>query len=320
MRFGAFVPQGWKLDLGEIPVEHQWDTMVSAARVAEDVGYESVWVYDHLHTFPVVTQQSTWEAWTVMAGLAEATETIRLGQMCTCNGYRPPAMLAKVTANIDVMSHGRLEVGIGAGWYEHEYDGYGYPFPRPAVRIGELDEAVQILRLMWTEDEAYFEGKHYRLDGAINRPRPLQDPYPPLWIAGGGEQLTLRVVAKYGDYANYGGDAETFRHKTEVLQDHCRDVGRDFDEITLSRSFECLIAEDESALQDKLAEVERLLPEGRTMEEWSRIPIVGTPEQVAAQIAEYRGLGIDYVMAYFHDAAWGDGMRLFANEVMPAFV
>ena len=202
MRFGAFVPQGWRLDLGDIPPETQWDTMVSVGRVAEEVGFESIWVYDHLHTWPDLSQQSTWEAWTLMAGLAEATQRVRLGQMCTCNSYRPPSYLAKVTSCIDAMSGGRLEVGIGAGWYQHEYEAYGYDFPKPSVRIGQLDEAVQILRLMWTEDEAYFDGDHYQVDGAINRPRPLQDPYPPLWIAGGGEQLTLRVVAKYGNYAN----------------------------------------------------------------------------------------------------------------------
>jgi F420-dependent oxidoreductase-like protein len=319
MRFGAFVPQGWRLDLSEIPVELQWDTVVSIARVAEETGYDSVWVYDHLHTFPEVSQQSTWEAWTLMAGLAEATSTVRLGQMCTCNGYRPPSMLAKITANIDVMSGGRLDVGIGAGWYEHEYQGYGYEFPRPAVRIGQLDEAVQILRSMWTEDETTFEGRYYQLDGAINRPRPLQDPYPPLWIAGGGEQLTLRVVAKYGDYANYGGDPDVFRHKTEVLQDHCREVGRDFESITLSRNVDCLIAEDEAALGEKLAEVERLLPQGRTLAQWRRLAIIGTPDQVEARIQGFQDLGIDYVVVYFADAAWGDGMRLFANEVMPAF-
>jgi alkanesulfonate monooxygenase SsuD/methylene tetrahydromethanopterin reductase-like flavin-dependent oxidoreductase (luciferase family) len=126
-------------------------------------------------------------------------------------------------------------------------------------------------------------------------------------------------VAKYGDYANYGGDAETFRHKTEVLENHCREVGRDFDEITLSRAFECLIAEDQAALDEKLARIERLLPEGRTMEQWRRIPIVGTPDQIAARIQEYQNQGVEYVMGYFADAGWGDGMRLFASEVMPAF-
>ena len=159
MRFGAFVPQGWRLDLGDIPPETQWDTMVSVGRVAEEVGFESIWVYDHLHTWPDLSQQSTWEAWTLMAGLAEATERVRLGQMCTCNSYRPPSYLAKVTACVDVMSGGRLEVGIGAGWYQHEYEAYGYDFPKASVRIGQLDEAVQILRSMWTEDESVLRWK-----------------------------------------------------------------------------------------------------------------------------------------------------------------
>ena len=205
MRFGAFVPQGWRLDLGDIPPETQWDTMVGIGRVAEEVGFESIWVYDHLHTWPDLSQQSTWEAWTLMAGLAEATDRVRLGQMCTCNSYRPPSYLAKVTSCVDVMSGGRLDVGIGAGWYEHEYKGYGYPFDKPSVRIGRLREAVEIMQAMWTEDEVTYDGKHYQLDGAICQPKPVQDPHIPLWIAGGGEQLTLNVAARHAQYTNFGG-------------------------------------------------------------------------------------------------------------------
>ena len=318
MRFGAFVPQGWRLDLSDIPAEQQWDTMVSIARVAEMTGFESAWVYDHLHTFPELSHQSTWEAWTLMAGLAEATETIRLGQMCTCNSYRPPQLLAKITANVDRMSGGRLEVGIGAGWYEDEYTSYGYEFPKPSVRIGMLDEAVQILRAMWTEDVTHFKGTYYTVDGAINRPSPAQDPYPPLWIAGGGEQLTLRVVAKYGDYANFLGTDDVVRHKAAVLAEHCKAVGRDFDEITLTRNFDCLIAEDQASLDEKLVEVERRLPKGRTMEEWTRAALVGTPDQVKARLDHAAALGFGYIIVYFSDATWGDGMRLFGNEIIPA--
>ncbi|MFQ5555346.1 MAG: LLM class flavin-dependent oxidoreductase, partial [Acidimicrobiia bacterium] len=178
MRFGAFVPQGFRRDLSDVPVDRQWDVMVSVARVAEASGFESVWVFDHFHTFPQVTQESTWEAWTLMAGLAEATDTVRLGQMCTCNGYRHPSYLAKVAACVDVMSGGRLEVGIGAGWYEHEYRGYGYDFPKPSVRIAQLAETAQILRAMWAEDETTITGEHYQLDGAVCRPRPVQEGGP----------------------------------------------------------------------------------------------------------------------------------------------
>ncbi len=317
MQFGAFIPQGWRLDLGPIPVARQWDTMVAVARVAEEVGYDSIWVYDHLHTFPDVSQQSTWEAWTLMAGLAEATERVRLGQMCTCNSYRPPSYLAKVTACIDVMSGGRLEVGIGAGWYEHEYRGYGYPFPKASVRIGMLDEAVRIMRSMWTEDVTEFAGKHYQLDGAICRPKPLQDPHPPLWIAGGGEKLTLRIVAEHAAYANFFGDAEVFARKKAALRGHCTDVGRDFDEITLTANADCLIGETGAEAAEKLEGWDK--PGSETKEAWSERALFGTAEQVAEKVAAIRQQGVEYLIVYFPDATWGDSMRRFAEQVAPSF-
>lgn len=318
MEFGAFVPQGWRLDLVDIPVPNQWDTMVAVATVAEEVGYDSVWVYDHFHTFPGPTTESTFEAWTVMAGLAEATERVRLGQMCTANSYRTPGYLAKITSTIDVMSGGRLDLGIGAGWYEAEYLGFGYPFPKPSVRIGQLDESVQIIRSMWTEETTTFRGVHYQLDNGYNYPKPVQDPHPPLWIAGGGEQLTLRVVAKYGDYANYFGDPDTFRRKTETLEQHCRDVGRDFDEITLSRNFDCVIAGTEAEAEEKRDRWLATLPDDHA-EFRRKNAIVGTPEQVAEYVTAMRDLGIGYLIVYFPDATWGDGMRMFGEQLLPEF-
>ena len=176
MRFGCFVPQGWRLDLVGVAPGSQWSAIVASARSIEAAGFESLWVNDHFHTVPVPTQEPTFEAWSVMSALAVATDTVRLGQMCTCVSYRPPAYLAKMAATIDVVAGGRLEMGIGAGWYEHEYTGYGYEFPAPATRISMLDEAVEIMRRMWTEDTVNFEGRHYRLKGAINRPRPAAGP------------------------------------------------------------------------------------------------------------------------------------------------
>ena len=175
MQFGAFIPQGWRLDLAGIDAADHWPTMTAVARTAERHGYDSVWVYDHFHTVPVPTQEPTYEAWTLMASLATVTDRVRLGQMCTCNGYRPPAYLAKVAASVDVISGGRVEMGIGGGWYEHEYLAYGYPFPKPSIRLGELDEAVQIMQAMWSDaPTATFHGTHYTVDGAISQPKPLQ--------------------------------------------------------------------------------------------------------------------------------------------------
>ena len=155
MRFGLFVPQGWRLDLAGIDTKDHWPTMLSVAQAAEDGPFESIWVFDHFHTVPVPTQEATHEAWTLMAAFAAATSRVRLGQMCTCMGYRNPAYLAKVAATVDVISGGRAEMGIGAGWYEHEWRAYGYGFPKAGDRIGMLDEGVQIMRQLWTEGHGH---------------------------------------------------------------------------------------------------------------------------------------------------------------------
>jgi alkanesulfonate monooxygenase SsuD/methylene tetrahydromethanopterin reductase-like flavin-dependent oxidoreductase (luciferase family) len=171
MRFGLFVPQGWRLDLAGIPPQDHWATMLAVARHA-DTGstWESVWVYDHFHTVPEPTDEATHEAWSLMAALAASTQRVRLGQMCTCMGYRNPAYLAKVAATTDVISGGRVEMGIGAGWYEDEWLAYGYGFPRAGERLAMLDEGVEIMRQLWTQGTATLDGRHYRVDGAICRP------------------------------------------------------------------------------------------------------------------------------------------------------
>ena len=241
MRFGSFIPQGWTLDLGGIATVDHWATMLGVARTVESSGFESGWVFDHFHTVPEPTQEPTYEAWTMMAALAAATETLRIGQMCTCNGYRPPAYLAHVAASIDVISGGRLEMGIGAGWFEKEFIAHGYDFPKGSVRIAQLAEGIEIMKRMWTEDTASFEGTHYRIEGAICRPKPLQKPHIPFWVAGGGEQLTLKVAARHAAYTNFAGSVEQFAHKSAVLKKHCESVGTDYETITrsMNRSLIC---------------------------------------------------------------------------------
>ena len=324
MRFGAFTPQGWRLDLVGIETADQWPTILSVAKTIESAGYESVWVYDHFHTMPVPTQEVTYEAWTLMAALAAATDTVRLGQMCTCNGYRPPAYLAKVAASIDAISNGRLEMGIGAGWYEHEYIGYGYPFPKPSVRIGELGEAVEIMRRLWTEEEASFEGKYYKLDGAICRPKPIQQPHIPFWVAGGGEKLTLNVAARYASYTNFATTVEEFKHKSEVLRGHCDDVGRDFSSIVRSTNFNVICEETDTAVEDRMAEILDRYRPFLSDEQLARIerlfrPMAGTSEQLVERLRAWDDAGMGYAIVYFHEAAYSTaGLELFAREVIPA--
>lgn len=323
MRAGAFVPQGWRLDLVGIEKEHHWDTMTSVARAIESAGYESAWVYDHFHTVPVPTQQVTYEAWTLMGALAAVTSTVRLGQMCTCNSYRPPSYLAKVAATIDVISNGRLEMGIGAGWYEHEYLGYGYEYPKASVRIGQLREAVEIMERMWTEDEVHYAGEHYTLRGAICQPKPVQEPHIPLWIAGGGEKLTLAVAARHAAYTNFGNTLEEFEHKSRVLAGHCDEIGRDFDGIVRSANFNVVCEPTESAVRDRLDWIHdhynQFVPEDRAVgirKMFSRM--AGTPEQLVERLRPWSAAGLTYLIAYFAEAAHStEGLELFAREVVP---
>lgn len=316
MRFGAFVPQGWRMDLVGVPPEEHWPTMINTANQIEKAGYESAWVYDHFHTVPEPTQEPTYEAWTLMAALAASTERIRLGQMCTCNSYRLPSYMAKVASSVDVISGGRLEFAIGAGWYEHEYLAYGYEFPKASVRIGQLREAVEIIKAMWTEDEPSFKGEYFAIDGAINQPKPLQQPHPPLWIAGGGEKLTLRVVATHADYANFLAEPKQFEHKSTILAQHCEAVGRNFDDIGRTAIFHNIIGSTEQELE---AKVDRVAEATRKDNKWVRRSyFIGTPEKVIERLGKIKELGCVHVQAYLPDAAWGDGIDLFATEVIPA--
>ncbi|NES30222.1 TIGR03560 family F420-dependent LLM class oxidoreductase [Micromonospora terminaliae] len=323
MRFGMFIPQGGDFELRGVPVTKQWDVIRDLAQDADAGPFESIWVFDHFITDPP-SDEPTFEAWSMMAAFAACTSRVRLGQLCTCMGYRNPAYLAKMAACIDVMSGGRLEVGIGAGWYEHEWRSYGYGFPSVSDRLGMLDEGVQIMRQMWTTGSATLMGKHYQVDGAISRPLPLQDGGIPLWIGGSGEKKTLRTAAKYAQYTNFGASLDGFEHKSRVLAAHCRDVGTDFDAITRSVLLNVAIGETEKDVADRVAWVrahyEPLLPPERLeplLGYWTE-GLIGTPEQIVEQLTEAGRMGVGYVIARFIDAAYDrTSIDLFTNKVIP---
>ena len=326
MRFGLFVPQGWSLDLVGIEPAAQWDVMKGLAQRADAGPWDSIWVFDHFHTIPVPTDQATHEAWTLMAAFAAVTERVRLGQMCTCMGYRNPTYLAKVAATCDIVSGGRIEMGIGAGWYEHEWRAYGYGFPRAGQRLGMLDEGVQIMRQAWAEGIATFEGKYYQVDGAIVQPRPLQDGGIPLWIAGGGEKVTLRIAAKYAQYTNFDGTPDGFARKSAILAEHCREVGTDFDAIVRSANYRVAIGTTEEEVDDRLHQLKtRILPYvGEQRAEAARsgyrgTPTCGTVEQIIENLRALEELGMTYAICYFPEAAYDtSGIELFEREVIPA--
>jgi F420-dependent oxidoreductase-like protein len=325
MRFGAFVPQGWRIDLAGLPIEDHWATMLAVSKDIESLGYESLWVYDHFHTVPHPTQEVTYEAWTLMAALAATTDSVRLGQMCTCNTYRPPSYLAKVAASIDVISGGRLEMGIGGGWYEHEHDGYGYEFKSPGGRLGMMREGVEIMKAMWTEDEVTYEGKHYNLKGAISQPKPIQEPHIPFWIAGGGERLTLNIAARYAQYTNFSnGRLEIFNEKSEILKKHCEAVGTDFDAITRSADFDIMCAETEEGVAEKMSWYRSHMEQYVSKDGADRFVRMyshnsGTPEQIIEKLKALEAAGLGYAIVTFPDVAYDrSSLELFAKEVIPA--
>jgi F420-dependent oxidoreductase-like protein len=336
MRFGLFIPQGWRMDLVGIDPQDQWGVMADLARHADDhPDWESIWVYDHFHTVPEPSEHATHEAWTLMAALAVVTFRARLGQMCTCMSYRDPAYLAKVAATVDAVSGGRVEMGIGAGWYEHEWRAYGYGFPSAGERLARLREGVEIFRQMWTPGSATLAGEHYQVDGALCHPQPLQGTsHPgsarngiPLWVAGGGERKTLRIAAEYADYTNFDGALDGFRHKSEVLAGHCADIGRDPEEIVRSANYNIVIGSTEAEVEDRFAQLrDRALQAGLSEAKADEVvhglrggPAVGTPEQVVEALSALKAAGMTYAITYFAEAAYDvSGIELFEHEVIPA--
>jgi F420-dependent oxidoreductase-like protein len=320
VKFGVFVPQGWRMDLVEIEDPYQqYEAMTRVGEVAEETGaYDSIWVYDHFHTVPTPTKNTVFEAWAATAGLSRDTGKIRIGQMVTCNGYRNPALLAKVASTVDAMSNGRLLFGLGAGWYEHEWRAYGYGFPETRERMRAFKEACEIVHRMWTEDDVKFDGEYYKVDGPINEPKGVSKPHPPFWIGGGGEKVTLRLVARWGDACNVNGDPDTLRHKFGVLKGHCDDLGRDYEEITRSNSANVHLLEDGEDPEE--ATKEARAPLGRSYEEYSNQFMVGTAEEIVERLRPRVEAGVNYFIVYMPRVAYDpEPVRRFAKEVVPAF-
>ena len=304
------------MDLADVrdPVE-KYETMSRCALEAERAGFDAVWLYDHFHTVPTPQLESVFECWTSMAALARDTSTVRLGQMVTCNSYRPPSLLAKMASGIDVISNGRLILGIGAGWYEHEYLAYGYEFPETPERLRMLRESLQIIKAMWTQDEATFEGRFYQVRGAINEPKPVQKPHPPIWIGGGGERVTLKLVAQYGDACNVGGDIATIQHKLDVLREHCETVGRDYDAILKTTEFYAIFGDKREIDRVVTGTARRARVDEEFIRRWH--PHQGDADRIAELMHQYTEAGIQYFVVNLPNAFEGGVIARFAEEVFP---
>jgi F420-dependent oxidoreductase-like protein len=288
-------------------------------REAERLGYDWASVGDHFIANPVFGARDTdpwYEAWTTLAALAEATDRIRVGVLVASVGYRNPAVLAKMAATLDVISGGRLEFGIGAGYLEAEYRMYGIPFPPASVRIAQMEEAIRICKLLWTQERADFAGHYFTLADAVCAPKPIQRPHPPIWIGGGGERRTLRVVAEHADGWNaFPAPVPHLQHKLDVLRGHCAAVGRDYDAIRKQMVVTAIVRTDTAQVADEVARfaVERQVPPERARQ----MAIAGTPEEVAASLAPYIGIGFDMFLLMERRPLDHETTRVFMQEVAP---
>ncbi|MDA8897001.1 TIGR03560 family F420-dependent LLM class oxidoreductase [Acidimicrobiia bacterium] len=313
MKIGAFIPQGWRMDLSGVTKENQWKTILDSASKIENLGYESIWVYDHFHTVPTPTQDPTYECWSLMSALSQTTSRVRLGQMCTCNSYRNPSYLTKVASTIDVMSGGRLEYAIGAGWYDQEYEAYGYEYPSAGIRLKMLEESLIIYKRMTTQEKASFEGEYYQIKDAINQPKPIQEPHPPLWVCGGGEKVTLKLLARYGDYGNWDVDVDGFILKSNILKQHCDTENRNFDDIGKTLHTNVIIGDNQSDLNNKLEKISEATSIPKDI--YLKKPLVGVRNEVFEKIDEFETHGCVYLIAYIADIVWGDTLDILKDKL-----
>jgi alkanesulfonate monooxygenase SsuD/methylene tetrahydromethanopterin reductase-like flavin-dependent oxidoreductase (luciferase family) len=269
---------------------------------------DSVWVDDHVMPWAEWQAKETpyLECLTTIAYFAAAYPTLSFGASVLCQSYRNPALLGKMVANLQLLTGGRFIFGIGAGWMEREYRAYNFDFPPPPVRLAQLEEAIQVVKHLWTESPASYAGTYYRIENAYCEPRP--DPMPPLLIGGGGEQRTLRLVAQYADWWNIpGGTAANYAHKLDVLRRHCTAVDRDYNSILKTWSAEAI------AVAETEAEARRIT----AASPYDRDAIVGTPAQVAEQMQAFVDLGVEYFIVRLVDFPDTRGIELFVQEVMP---
>jgi F420-dependent oxidoreductase-like protein len=286
---------------------------------AERLGFESLWISDHFFLTPESVDTPCLECWTTLAALARDTKNLRLGAMVASQSYRNPALAAKMAATVDNISDGRLNFGIGAGWKDVEYTAYGYPFPSPDTRIRQLGDSLEIAKRMWMEERATYEGRFYGVHDAVCAPKPLQKPHPPIWIGGTGS-FTLKIAARHADAVNFAWTIPPpkFEAKLDELKHYCKARKRDYANIRKSAGLMITMAEDEDTLSAVLKKREACkdTPYAKYLAKQSP-NLVGTSEQVAARIEEYKALGVNHFILRFHFSEEIEGMRLFNEKVKP---
>jgi F420-dependent oxidoreductase-like protein len=304
IKFGVTLPQ----------FGGSWPEVKEMALCADEVGFDSVWVADH---FLGVGADDPLEAWTEMTAVAAITRRTEIGFLVLCNSYRPPSLLAKMATTFDQISEGRLILGIGAGWFVHEYEAYGYDFPGVRTRLEQLEEGLEILKKMWTEDSPTFHGVHYNIENARCLPKPTRKPHPPILIGGGGEQVLLRLVARHADIWNNLGIAHReLAHKLGRLRGHCEKVGRNFGDIEISQQTVGAIA---LSKEDARRRTEDVLREVGFLTGAPELCPTGTPDEIVMRLRKSIDLGVTTFIVSFGRHTGAENVKLFAREVIPAF-
>lgn len=296
-----------------------FERVSSIAVAAEDAGFDSLFVMDHFYQIAMVgaSTNAMFESYTLLGAIAARTNSINLGTLVTGVTYRNPALLAKIVTTLDVISRGRAILGIGAAWNEEEHEGYGFDFPPVKERMDRLEETLQICRAMFTEETPSFSGAHYRIHEALNNPRPIRANGIPILIGGGGEQRTLRLVAKYADACNLFGDEPTIRHKLMVLNQHCAEIGRNPEEITKTRLGALVIGETEADAERKGREL--MAARNMDLERFRSYAVAGDPDAVCEQIQAYREAGLDGMVFNMNDVHDLDAVALAGETLKRAF-
>jgi F420-dependent oxidoreductase-like protein len=323
IKFGLAIPQGWRG--GDLPLEEennpicQYEFSKSIAIAADNLNFDSIYAYDHLipHSKDDI-EKNIFECYTLLSSLAAITKKVKIGQTVVCNSYRNPSLLAKMLSTLDIISNGRVELGIGAGWYEQEYVAYGYNFPSDRTRIIQLDESISMIKAMWTEERASFEGKYYKIKDAICNPKPIQKPHPSIMVGGSGEKYLLKVVARHADRYNlFFGSPDEMKRKISLLRKYCSFIGRNYKEdIQYSVVLPCIIRESDHEVNKVLAQYKR---KDKSIEEYSQYLVsgvtVGTPEKVLQGIRKYLDVGVRHFVLHFIGLN-NNAIRLFDSKVI----
>jgi len=298
-----------------------WEELLSLwQELDRDSNFDHLWLMDHFVTGAGTAADSSgpcMEGWTSLAALALATSRVRLGILVTGNTYRHPAVLAKMATTVDHISGGRLEFGLGAAWHAYEHEAFAIPFHTVRERLARLDEAAQVIKLLWAKQRPKFEGRYYQLDEPPYNPPNVQQPHPPILIGGSGEKRTLRTVAKYADATNVSGTPEEVWRKFEVLEGHCREVGRDYSEIRRTVQLLLFLTDDPAFKQRVVQGV--MAFRGANEEDARRSVLLGSVEEVMAQVREFAEAGVQEVIVAQFPRTHRESLLRFSQDVVPAF-